>query len=351
MTQVYILKKSIELEKEIHAIDFKSLNLSPMGESYFQFNLGKLSFNNKANAISLYRIINQLKDKNIKDISVIDHGAGIGFFGLLAKKCGIGRIICHDISKDMIHDCKIISDYLGLSFDHYVVGDTDILLEYCKANNLFIDGFSSRNVIEHIPNLNLFFNYLSQLPHHKLVMMINTSANVHNPAVHRLHKKIHKEYEEVGSTNDMMRSRMDHERSGRKIRQRIILELNPEIESELLEIAIRNSRGLDIHQIEEMVKEIKLTGTVPSLIEKLSNTRDPYSGTWVERLVPFEEYCKIANQYGFKVVSLPGFYNQSYKDPFMKFAGIALNGLIKLLPFFHRTISPFLSMRFIHSYQ
>ncbi|NOT35763.1 MAG: class I SAM-dependent methyltransferase [Saprospiraceae bacterium] len=334
------------LESELMNMDFRKLGLSEAGVAYYEFNLGKLKFNNFSNAISLFRIIEK-SAKPINELCIIDHGAGIGFFGLLAKKCGVGSIVCHDLSEEMIHDCKILSDRLGLSFEHYVVGDTDILVRYCLENKLFVDGLSSRNVIEHIPDLEVFFNYLSQLPTKKLVMMITTSANVHNPIVHQIHKKLHREFEEVGSNEDMMRSKIDKSKSGRNIRRKIITAEITDVSDEKLEALITNTRGLTRQEIELCIEDFKTSGIIPSLKEKLTNTRDPNSGTWVERLVPFDTYLKISSKYGFSVESLPGFYNQHYKNLLLNIAGKVVNLIIYSIPSLHKQLSPFLAMRFV----
>lgn len=341
-----ILEYANELEKELVELDFRNMGLTTIGESYYEFNIGKLKFNNRANAISLLRIL-EIVDKPVNELCIIDHGAGIGFFGLLAKKCGVGKILCHDISSDMIEDSRKISNKLNLAFDDYVTGDTDILLNYCLKTNLIVDGLSSRNVIEHIPDLNVFFSLLSKLPSRNLVLMITTSANVHNPAVHKLHKNIHNEYENVGAVTDMMRSKIETENSGRNVRKRIIQELISEISESDLEQCISNTRGLNLSEMKSFIEEFKKTGQVPMLKEKLSNTRDPYTGTWVERLVSYEDYKKIAETYGFRVESLAGFYNQNYRDPFLNVASGILNSIIKIVNPMHRFLSPFLAMRFI----
>ncbi|MCC6815124.1 MAG: hypothetical protein IT267_01780 [Saprospiraceae bacterium] len=342
-----VIAHSKELESLILKINFKEIGLSKMGESYFAYNLEKLTYNNQSNVLSLTHILDKLPDKRIDELCLIDHGAGIGFFGLLAKKVGIGNIICHDLSEEMIHDCKIISKILNLEFNYYITGDTDSLVEFCKTNKLMVDGLSSRNVIEHIPDLDQFFELISHLPSSKLVLMISTSANIHNPVVHRLHRNIHKHYEWNGSSTNMTSGDYDKTNSGRNLRRKIIVKYLPELTENQLDKFINNTRGLTANQIINCINQYKLDKTFPVLTARFSNTRDPFTGTWVERLVPFYEYKLIVEKYGFTIESIPGFYNQNYKKLLFSLIAQVLNCIIKLIPNFHRTISPFLAMRMI----
>ncbi|MEP7197885.1 MAG: hypothetical protein ABI851_15310 [Saprospiraceae bacterium] len=339
-------KLANELEIALSALNLEELGLTDAGLSYFKFNLTKIKFNNQSNVYILYRILEKLTETDCSRISIIDHGAGIGFFGLLAKKCGIGQLICHDLSVEMIQDCRKISEALNLGFDHYVVGDTDVLVDYCKMNNLEIHGLASRNVIEHIPDLDLFFGLLRQLPGEELVLVFTTSANIHNPAVHYQHVQIHKQHEVDGPYVDMMKTSINKQNSGRNIRRKIITELAPEIAGDQLEECITNTRALSLEQIKIFVKEFQQTKIIPRLQEKLSNTRDPYSGTWIERLVSYSDYKIVALKNGFLTESLAGFYNSYYSKFLWRIAARSLNVVIKVLPMLHRNLSPFLALRF-----
>ncbi|MEO6189617.1 MAG: class I SAM-dependent methyltransferase [Saprospiraceae bacterium] len=349
MNLIDIQSKANSLENDLRLLKVNELGLSNGGLSYYHFNLGKIKFYNQSNSVMLFRIIEKMKEKDLRKITLIDHGAGIGFFGLLAKKCGIGKIICHDLNKEMIHDCQIISANLGLKFDHFVTGDTSELLAYCKTNHLKVHGLASRNVIEHIHDLDLFFSQLNRIPGSEFVSMITTSANIHNPAVHLQHKRIHKHFEVQGSFTDMMKSEINYNMSGRSIRKRIFEEYAPEIKGGDLELCINNSRALDLKEIKEFIQVYRSSGVIPKLKEKLSNTMDPNSGSWIERLLPIKEYEIIAERNGFSLESLPGFYNNYYHSFFARLASRFLNFCILLLPSFHRTLSPFLALRFIRN--
>lgn len=342
-----IIEVSKELTNSLQNIPIEDLNLSPAGLSYFKFNLQKIEFNNQSNTNILNWLLDKIPDQDLSQLCFIDHGAGIGFFGLLAKKFGIGKIVCHDISKDMIEDCQKISEFLGLGFDHYVLGEEQELLKYCLDHNLMIHGLASRNVIEHIPDLNQFFQCLYKLPGNNLILVITTSANIHNLAVKLQHQRIHSYYENVGVHTDMMKGGMDRSLSGKNVRRKIILELMPDINTTDLEACVLNTRALRITEIHDFLKRFKESGKIPDLKEKLSNTLDPYSGTWVERLVYYKDYQSIAKSNGFITESLPGFYNEFYSSKIARLASKILNRIIIIFPLFHRNLAPFLVIRCI----
>ncbi len=345
-----ILAKARRVESDLRALDLNSLALTEIGKSYFQFNLTKLKFISEINSFILYHLIKEIKIADLSKITIIDHGAGIGFLGLLAKRIGVSKIICHDISSDMIHDCQIISEKFGVPFDHYVVGDTTELVNYCNYKGLVVHGLASRNVIEHVYDLNDFFSQLSQIPGKNFIMIITTSANIHNPVVHWQHKKIHHQYEYDGANTDMMKSDIQKDQSGRNVRKKIIKEIVKDINDFQLDQLITNTRGLVLEEIQEYARHFKLTGEVLSLKEKLSNTLDPYHRSWVERLVPWKDYKNISLKFGFEAKSIGGFYNKHYRSLGARIASSILNLFIIMLPAFHRNISPFLAMKFIRKH-
>lgn len=347
MKLTFIESQAVILEQKLRELKADTIGLTENGLSYYRFNLGKIKFNNQSNVQILFRILEKANERDPSELCLIDHGAGIGFWGLLARQCGIGNIICHDISDDMIHDCRILSENLGLGFQHYVKGDVNDLKEYCVNRNLVVDGLASRNVIEHVNDLDIFFSFLRALPGESLVMVITTSANIHNLAVHWQHKKIHSFYEHHGVHTDMMKGGLDASLSGRNVRKKIILEHAPQIVEPFISQLVTNTRGLEEKRIIEAVDLYLKTRIVPPLQEELSNTMEPYTGTWVERLVPFEKYAEAAARHHFMTESIPGFYNEYYRAPGARMAARFLNKLIRLFPSLHRNFSPFLAMRFI----
>jgi len=60
-----------------------------------------------------------------------------------------------------------------------------------------------------------------------------------------------------------------------------------------------------------------------------SNTCDPYTGSWSERLLTIAEYKLLYNRYGFKFEQYNGFYN-SYENSIKSFLLKFINAISKI---------------------
>lgn len=338
-----IKKSSLDLAERLSNLDIAILGLSSLGHSYYEYNRTRMRFTSENNARILFHIIEKSKVPLGKQ-TIIDHGGGLGYFALLCKSIGIQTVIYHDINLALTEDTKIISKHLNIPIDHYITGSTEALTEYCLTQPLSITGLGSRNVIEHIPDLNEFFKLLALISGKDKVFYFSTSANTHNPLVRWQHRKIHRQYEREGAYTDMSKDEINPENSGHYMRRTILLENG--FPADHLGKMIELTRGLDLSQILNTIASFKSTGALPSKHTDPTNTRDPYSGNWVERLLPFEEYKKAAAAAGFQSEFLPGFYDTNYKSFYKNFVSNILNLILSKTPFFTKEISPFLAMRF-----
>lgn len=342
-----LLRLSRSLETELVQLDFESLPIHESVKSYYRFDLTKIKYVSECNAYMLYHILSNT-DKPLKELLIIDHGAGLGFFSFLAKKLGL-QCICHDISNEYIEGIKVIGKKLKVIPDHFVTGDTDALIQYCNSNQLQADGLASRNVIEHIPDYKLFFKDLSSLSKPGFVSVITTSANIHNPLVKNIHVKIHAQYENTGSNTDMDNPTLNTDNCGIKIRTELIRKHFPKLDDQkILQLAIVN-RGFVEHQILHRVSEFIKTGKLPDPFPEPTNTCDPYTGAWVERLVPFGDYKIAAESCSFQFELLPGFYNTHYNSPIKNIVSKVLNLILKIKNPWTVNLSPFLAFRLIKS--
>lgn len=343
MTYSDILKASLQLEKDLINLDFESLAIHESVKSYYRFDLTKIRYVSECNAFILYHIINAQKNK-LDKLLIIDHGAGLGFFSFLVKRLGM-QCICHDISSEYIEGIKIIGKELYSLPDHFVIGDTDALINYCKVNNLQPGGLGSRNVIEHIPDYRQFFNELNQLSKPGFAAVITTSANMHNPLVKRIHLKIHNQFENEGIITDMDNPILNTSNCGMKMRSDLIHEHFPDLDNNTTTTLARLNRGFIQQDILERVKNYLATGKLPEPFDEPSNTRDPATGAWVERLVAYPDYKKAAESCSFQFELIPGFYNTHYTSSIKNFVSKGLNLILKLKNPWSVNLSPFLAMR------
>lgn len=339
-----ILKNATLLEAQLRQLDISKLNIHSSVSSYFNFDLKKLSYVSECNAFMAYHLLKNYSSKNT-NILIIDHGAGIGLFTLLIKKLGLS-CICHDLSEEYLDGIRIIGQNIGLYPDHYVKGDTDALVEYCRLKNLKPTGLASRNVIEHIHDYKDFFQQIKVLSHQEFKMMICTSANPHNPLVKKIHIDIHSKYENLGSNIDMDNPNLNTSNCGMTIRKNLIKKHYPELNSNQLELLARINRGFLEKVILQRTQYFLDTGNLPQKFDHPSNTCDPYTGAWVERLVPVNDFRAAAAAHGFELHVLNGFYNTHYSKSYLNFITRILNLILKIVPDGFTFLSPFLAMEF-----
>jgi len=337
-----ILETAAKLEYLIKNLKISDLSLSNNGISYLHYNSLRFSFTSFSNATVLYKIIEK-SGKPLDEMVIVDHGGGIGFFSFLCKMVGVGTVVYHDINKELASDALILSGELSLPIEHMVIGNTKDLVEYCNTKNIMVNALGSRNVIEHIPDYNLFFVELSHLKSKQIVMQITTSANIHNPIIRLQHRKLHKRYDTLGPYSDMSQSQVLSQYSGNNLRKEILIASG--ISTPDLGSLVLLSREMDANQIEEAAKEFIQNGVWPSKPMDKSNTRDPIYGAWVERLVPYLKYKKAANNAGFKIEYFIGEYDENYSNGIKKFLAKSLNIVLKLTPIFKKQLSAYLSFR------
>lgn len=342
-SQENILHAAKRLAHDIRKLKVESLPVHESVKSYFRFDLGKLDYVSECNAFMLYHCLSDRNEIH-PDMVIVDHGAGIGFFALLVCRMGL-QCICHDISNEYIEGIKILGQHLDAEPEHFVVGDTHHLITYCTNQRIRPIALASRNVIEHLPDYRSFFKEIHKLSSPGFSMVLTTSANQHNPLVLAIHRKIHHRYEHVGSNTDMDNPTLNTANCGIKIRTKIIQDTFPEIDSENLANLAILTRGYLQNEIIQQVKEFQLTARYPIPIKHPSNTRDPITGAWVERLVAVSEYRKAANEAGFKFETQLGFYNTYYTKFYKNFLTKILNRLLPYLPQTWVALSPFLAMK------
>ena len=281
--------------------------------------------------------------KSPQDITLIDHGGGTGLLSMLAVKCGFGTVIYNDIFEPSCKDSSAIAEKIGLKAHHYVHGEMDHLHQFLHNNNLAADVMISRNVFEHIYDVPAFLKSCSMLPSRQLALVFATTSNPHNPAVNYYTKKLHYQAEWKGFTSRWGKA-SDVIRPLREVRKEIILSVDNSLNEKELNQLISGSRGLLKNQIEAAVKNYKLNGKLPLPYDEGSNTCDPYSGNWTERLSPVPEIEKWFHQAGFDFEQYNGFYDTHYHSGWKNVITRSLNAFIRPKGDAGRFFCPFITL-------
>ncbi len=121
-----------------------------------------------------------LQKQDLKNAVVVDYGCGCGLMALMAKLTGVRKVIAIDIFDTSIADAKIIAQQLGISADHYLVGDIAQLRDWLQENRLKVNSLIGMDVVEHIYNLPEFFKMLKHVAAPGMEICFGTGSNPYN---------------------------------------------------------------------------------------------------------------------------------------------------------------------------
>lgn len=113
---------------------------------------------------------------------------------------------------------------------------------------------------------------------------------------------------------------MDTVRAFRSVRRDIISECAPHLSDTDVEGLIAATRGLRKEDIEKCVRQFETTMKMPAGPEHPTNTCDPLTGSWQERLLDVPAVSRTLETCGFKVKVMGGYYGGTTSKPAVKAA-------------------------------
>lgn len=324
--------KSFEKKLETVIID----EISP--ESYCRKYLAYLLAHQKY-FLSIYAdVLNKWAIHSKKDIAnsiLVDYGSGIGLLGLFAKFCGFKKVILVDVDSAFIGASQILSKKLNIELNGFITGGIHQLQSY--GGDESFDAIVGTDVIEHIYDLDEFFIALQKI-NPFMVSVFTTGSNPENFLKVKALKKIQEKDEYVGGYPG------DHLLFGAiqlepflNIRKEIILNLNADLtEEEVVKLAAA-TRGMDKADIIRAVNEYRINKRVP-LPSNDTNTCNPFTGSWTERILSLTTYRTIYRKAGFTCEIHAGFYNEFENG----FSALVKKMLNLLITFAGNKISPYI---------
>ncbi|MCO5237477.1 MAG: class I SAM-dependent methyltransferase [Chitinophagaceae bacterium] len=282
--------------------------LSP--NSYLEAYLEHLIVNNQFFLHIYASVLNELlhkSDKSKEQITLVDYGAGNGLLGLFAKYCGFGKVILSDISPARCQSQKMLSEKISIYPDDIICGDVDSLEEGLAASP---DAIIGTDVIEHIYDLDLFFSTLQRL-NKTLVIIFTTASNEKNWLKKKWLMRLQKKDEWEGWKKNEYSQAIPPFRETREAIIREALQC-PELAS--VEALVTGTRGLRKVDIICACKIYEQKNILPVQPRHPTNTCDPITGSWTERLLAHNEYRNLYEKYGFSLDIKNGFYNEYQKN-------------------------------------
>ena len=326
-----VLAKSNELFERLMNFDWDSTKLRDYSKIYFQkCHVKRLHFSIQCSAYNILMALSKQPGKQISELVYLDYGAGLGTSFMLAQLCGFKSVVYNDYNEEWLEEAKAMCMELNLAPAHFIVGDIVQVAEYCKGHSISVDIISSRNVIEHLPDLVHYYSYASQLNIGRMVMVDSTSANSYNPLVVLNHYKKHRRIEKQFYFEQRKKFIASH------------VEGLSEDELTLLSSNCRMIFGAEIIKVAKHYKETKKLLQKPTHI---TNSREPIHGVWYEHILPGSEFCAAAANSSWNSKVMPGFWDTHYKNVFFNGIGKCLNQLIKLNPIpVGRIVAPFMTV-------
>ncbi len=305
-----------------------SVNISSISDDKIVTDYLNYLINHKKYFLKIYSFVlaEALKKSStpIKDLSILDFGCGNGLLALFAKHCGFKHVYACDYYENFIKATKTLSSILEIEIDGFQVCNEYDLSAKFSTNN--IDIIIGTDVIEHIYNLDIFFTNINTL--NKNIVSAFTTASVHDNFFKR--KKLEKL---------MLKDELEYE----EIRKNIIQKHDSTLDNHKLEKLAITTRGLKENDIVIYVDEFNKTGT-PTLINiNRTNTCDPITGNFTERILTIKEYRNIYNKHNLYFETISGFYDEE-GNWFRKFALKSINIFLKIFnkEYISRVISPFI---------
>lgn len=261
----------------------------------------------------------------------VDHGGGVGLLGMLAKETGIGTVIYNDIDNKFLTLAKVVSKEIGLTLDHYVLGDIDQLVAFVQENKYSCSIVASYDVIEHIYDMDYFFMKASCLSHGSLGLIMSSAANMYNPRY--VLKTIPKQ--------------IVAEKKYTHTRRELIRLLYPELVDSKVVLLSRKTRGLRKDDIRVFCEEY-LKNKVLKRSQHRTNSFDPFNtntcspetGYWAEHFLNPFTLRNILQDHGFQCEVKTGRYHGSKR----RITKNSLNLLLKLGGNYCLPIAPYYSI-------
>jgi hypothetical protein len=303
-----------QLYEKLKGLDVDRLGMPEGCLAYFKgSHFKRLFFSIETSAHLLYKCIS-MSGKSRSELTIMDYGAGVGTLYTLAKLAGCGKVIYNDHLNEWKESARLIAAGIGIEVDEYIVGDIDVTLTILEKKNIRIDIVTSRNVIEHIYQLDYFYTVIAkQQP--QAIIYSSTTANYRNPASRIKHWLLH--------------NRVDKQYYF-EVRKKIILQKLPSLDETTCNKLAQGTRGLALEGLNSALMHYRDKGVLVRTQSTSSNTCDPETGVWAEHMISFADYRKLIRNAGYEAKFEAGCWDTHYSNPLLNLLGATLNVFIRM---------------------
>jgi 2-polyprenyl-3-methyl-5-hydroxy-6-metoxy-1,4-benzoquinol methylase len=322
----------------LQSLDIEALPL----EGYPKFYLSYL-VQHKEHYTQLYsRVLQKLLKKTGKqphDLMFIDYGTGNGLLAILASIAGFRKVIAIDADQSFLQAAQITAAALNFREIEFIHATEDSFDQKVIVQQPAV--LAGTDVIEHIYNLELFFQKLKMLQPIE-ALLFTTASNPENPVITRKYKRMHQKEELEGGDADDRHLFGDAHPSFLSIRKKIIAAYQPQLSDEVLNELAKATRGLRRMDILKFVNDYKSTSTIVPAISHPTNTCDPETGSWAERMLELNEFEKLFAENDFQLQVNKGFYDGHKGNQLKQIAAALMNSFITYVPYLGIKLAPFI---------
>lgn len=320
----------------LQKVNTNAISNNAYAQEYLQILL-----NHKLHYLHIYATVLEkaFAARNNTQVTLLDFGTGNGLLALFAKFCGVEKVFASDVNQDFLEAAQVLSKQLNLSIEGWILGNEKSLAAYFNNQSLGI--VIGTDVIEHVYNLDELFDTFNQI-NKRIITVFTTASVAENPIKSRQLKKLQLK-DELEDSNAFQATN-DNEFAGMsflEIRKKIIKAIAPNLQENQLLLLAQKTRGLNKADIEQAVINYVNNKIEPKVLKHKTNTCDPITGSWTERLLTVKEYREIHLRHDKNLLVHNGFYNSSEKGLKSLLASV-FNALIKLLGSAGIMISPFI---------
>ncbi|MCU0321333.1 MAG: class I SAM-dependent methyltransferase, partial [Chitinophagaceae bacterium] len=277
--------------------------------------------------------------RNTTNVALLDFGTGNGLLALFAKFCGVEKVYASDVSSSFLQAAQQLSTQLNLPIEGWILGNEETLPHYFSTKSL--DMVIGTDVIEHVYNLDQLFNTFNSI-NSNIITVFTTASVAENPIKSKQLKQLQLK-DELEDSNAFQMA-VENEFAGvcfLEVRKRIIQQYNTNLSNDIVLLLAKKTRGLKKDEIEKAVDFYIQKKILPIEINHPTNTCDPITGSWTERLLSIKEYKTIHLQHNKTLLVHLGFYNSSAKGVKGIFAAI-VNVCLQIFGSIAMIITPFI---------
>lgn len=292
------------LAAKLAALDLSAVPLSTPSQTLLA---DKLAHPVPTMQVSTYLLVQALRltDKPPEQVVLCDYGGGTGLLSFLALEMGVGQVLYVDLAQEKHADALALAAALGYALPHAVLGDVDAALAHVQKHGITPDVVCSFDVLEHIYDLPAHFTALDAISPGPLAYVMASTANQFHAGIRRRWLDVQRRAETQGYGGPAyvaVRTQMIRER---------LAERTAKLPPHTLEELARATRGRHRQDVHRAVDALLDHAIMPQPPEHPTNTCNPATGSWLDRLFDHRELLPLLKQHGFEARIAYGLYGDS----------------------------------------